>query len=118
MQAHRAALESRGYAPSTVNQRLAAIKKLAREAAANGLLDAAVAAAIDQVPGVKQSGNQGRELADQGAGRGAHQLPPTPPPSKGPGTARSSPCWSAAGCAAPKPWRSRSGTSSSATAAG
>ena len=39
VQAHRAALEARGYAPSTVNQRLAAIKKLAREAAANGLLD-------------------------------------------------------------------------------
>ena len=49
---------SQGYAPSTVNQRLSAIKKLAREAAANGLLDAAMAAAIDQVPGVKQQGNR------------------------------------------------------------
>ena len=58
VQAHRAALEARGYAPSTVNQRLAAIKKLAREAAANGLLDAAVAAGIDQVPGVKQQGTR------------------------------------------------------------
>jgi integrase len=58
VQAHRATLETRGYAPSTINQRLAAIKKLAREAAANGLLDAAVAAAIDQVPGVKQSGSR------------------------------------------------------------
>jgi integrase len=58
VQAHRAALESHGYAPSTVNQRLAAIKKLAREAAANGLLDAAVAAGIDQVPGVKQQGTR------------------------------------------------------------
>ena len=58
LQAHRAALESHGYAPSTINQRLAAIKKLAREAAANGLLDASVAAAIDQVPGVKQSGSR------------------------------------------------------------
>jgi len=58
VQAHRAALESRGYAPATVNQRLAAIKKLAREAAANGLLDAAVAAAIDQVPGARQSGTR------------------------------------------------------------
>ena len=55
-QAHRAVLESKGYAPSTINQRLAAIKKLAREAAANGLLDASVAAAIDQVAGVKQQG--------------------------------------------------------------
>ena len=58
VQAHRAALEARGYAPSTVNQRLAAIKKLAREAAANGLLDSAVAAGIDQVPGVKQQGTR------------------------------------------------------------
>src|SRR4029079_14859223 len=58
VQAHRAALESRGYAPATVNQRLAAIKKLAREAAANGLLDPATAAGIAQVPGVKQSGTR------------------------------------------------------------
>jgi len=58
VQAHRAALEARGYAPSTVNQRLAAIKKLAREAAANGLLNSGVAAGIDQVPGVKQTGTR------------------------------------------------------------
>jgi hypothetical protein len=51
-------LETRGYAPSTINQRLAAIKKLAREAAANGLLDSAMAAGIDQVPGVKQQGTR------------------------------------------------------------
>jgi integrase len=56
VQGHRAWLEARGYAPSTVNQRLSAIKKLAREAAANGLLDSAVAAGIDQVAGVKQQG--------------------------------------------------------------
>jgi integrase len=58
VQSHRAALESRGYASSTINQRLSAIKKLAREAAANGLLDSGVAAGIDQVPGVKQSGTR------------------------------------------------------------
>ena len=58
VQAHRAALEAHGYAPSTINQRLAAVKKLAREAAANGLLDSAVAAGIDQVPGVKQQGTR------------------------------------------------------------
>ena len=40
VQAHRAALEAKGYSPSTINQRLAAIKKLAREAAPNGWLDA------------------------------------------------------------------------------
>ncbi|HWB99188.1 MAG TPA: tyrosine-type recombinase/integrase [Bryobacteraceae bacterium] len=56
VQAHRGVLESKGYAPSTINQRLAAIKKLAREAAAGGLLDAGTAAGIDQVPGARQQG--------------------------------------------------------------
>jgi len=56
VQAHRAGLESQGYAASSINQRLAAIKKLAREAAANGLLDAETAASIEQVAGVKQQG--------------------------------------------------------------
>jgi integrase len=54
--AHRTILESKGYAPSTINQRLAAVKKLAREAAANGWLEAETAAAIDQVTGIKQQG--------------------------------------------------------------
>jgi integrase len=58
VQAHRAALEARGLAPSSVNQRLSAVKKLAREAAANGVLDAGTAAAIDQVPGVRQAGTR------------------------------------------------------------
>jgi integrase len=58
VQAHRAALESKGYSPSTINQRLAAVKKLAREAAANGLLAAEMAAGIDQVAGVKQQGTR------------------------------------------------------------
>ena len=56
VQAHRAGLERRGYSPSTINQRLAAIRKLAREAAANGLLDDATAAGIGQVAGVRQQG--------------------------------------------------------------
>jgi integrase len=58
VQAHRTWLEQQGHGPSTINQRLAAIKKLAREAAANGLLDAAVAAGIREVPGAKLSGNR------------------------------------------------------------
>jgi len=56
VQAHRASLESSGYSPSTINQRLSAIRKLASEAAANGLLDYAQAAAIKDVPNVKQHG--------------------------------------------------------------
>ncbi len=56
LQAHRSWLEQQEYAPSTINQRLAALRKLAREAAANGVLDAETAAAIDQVPGIKAQG--------------------------------------------------------------
>ena len=56
VQAHRAALEANGLAASTINQRLAAIRLLAREAAAGGLLSRDEAAAIREVPGVKQTG--------------------------------------------------------------
>ena len=56
VQAHRAELQGRGYSPSTVNQRLAAIRKLAREAAANRMLDAETAAGIQAVPGIKERG--------------------------------------------------------------
>jgi integrase len=58
VQAHLAFLESREYGPSTINQRLAAIRKLAREAALNGLLSAEAAAGIDQTPGAKQRGTR------------------------------------------------------------
>lgn len=58
VQAHRAELQRRGYSASTINQRLAAIRKLAREAAANGLLEAESAAGIDQVAGIRQQGNR------------------------------------------------------------
>lgn len=77
VQAHRANLESRGYSPSTINQRLAAIKKLAREAAANGLLDSGLAAGIDQVPGVKQQGvRAGNWLTRAQAGMLLHRPDP------------------------------------------
>ena len=75
VQAHRTVLESKGYAPSTINQRLAAVKKLAREAAANGWLEAETAAAIDQVAGIKQQGVRAGNWLTARAGRGPHQLP-------------------------------------------
>lgn len=56
VQAHRAALEARGYAASTINQRLAAIRKLAVEAADNHLLSLDHAAAIARVKGIPKSG--------------------------------------------------------------
>jgi site-specific recombinase XerD len=51
-------LEAEGYAPSTINKKLAAVRKLAREGAANGWLKAETAAAIDQVAGAKQTGQR------------------------------------------------------------
>jgi integrase len=56
--AWRAGLEAEGLSPATVNVRLAAVRRLAREAAANGLLDAVTAAGIESVPGIRQRGNR------------------------------------------------------------
>jgi site-specific recombinase XerC len=46
VQRYRTWLEEKGLAPSSINVRLAALRKLAMEAADNGLLDPAVASAI------------------------------------------------------------------------
>ena len=58
VQAHRAHLEGQGYAPASVNQRMSAIRKLAQEAAANGLVSFELANSIQEVPGVKQRGTR------------------------------------------------------------
>ncbi len=49
-------LESLGLAPGTINQRLAAVRRLAYEAADSGLLSPELAADIRRVKGVKQLG--------------------------------------------------------------
>jgi len=49
-------LQGLGYAPSTINQRLSAIRRLALEAADNGLMDAQLANGVARVKGVKSSG--------------------------------------------------------------
>jgi integrase len=56
VQAYRAELERRELAPSTVNVRLAALRKLALEAAENGLLAAETAAGVARVRGARQAG--------------------------------------------------------------
>ncbi len=53
---YRASLEARKLSPSTINQRLSAIRKLAMEAADNGLMPPNIATAISQVKGAKRKG--------------------------------------------------------------
>src|SRR3954469_25870439 len=54
VQSYRAHLEAGGLSPSTVNQKLSAIRKLAREASWNGLLEPAIAQGITEVKGAKR----------------------------------------------------------------
>lgn len=56
VQAYKTKLQGDGLAPATINQRLAAVKKLAAEAADNGLLTETHANGIGRVKGVKQAG--------------------------------------------------------------
>ena len=56
--AYRSSLEVRNLAPSTVNVHLAAVRKLAWEAADNGLLPRDAAAAIARVKGVGRGGTR------------------------------------------------------------
>jgi site-specific recombinase XerD len=56
VQAFRVKLENDGLAPATINVRLSAIRKLAVEAADNGLLDPDLAAGIGRVKGAKRLG--------------------------------------------------------------
>jgi len=56
VQRYKAKLQDSGLAPSTVNLRLSAIRKLAVEAADNGLIDPLLAGGIARVKGVKSAG--------------------------------------------------------------
>jgi site-specific recombinase XerD len=55
---YRMHLESQGLAASTINQQLAAVRRLAHEAADSGLLSPELAAGISRVKGVKQLGHR------------------------------------------------------------
>jgi site-specific recombinase XerD len=65
---YRIALEQRRYAPSTINLRLAAVRRLAYEASDCGLLSPDLAAGIRRVKGAKRLGVRVRNwlTADQG----------------------------------------------------
>ena len=56
VQSYRAEIETRGLSASAVNVQLAAIRKLAAEAADNGLLAPEIAAGIAKVPGARSEG--------------------------------------------------------------
>lgn len=58
VQRYRAHLEGRGLAPSSLNLHLTVLRKLAHEAAANGILPQDVAASITGVKGARQKGNR------------------------------------------------------------
>src|SRR6187549_3460097 len=53
---YRICLEQRGYAPATINLRLAAVRRMAYEAADVGLLSPELAAGIRRVKGVRRIG--------------------------------------------------------------
>lgn len=58
VQAYKAKLQAGGLAPSTVNLKLSAVRKLASEAADNGVLDQGIANGIARVQGVKTAGTR------------------------------------------------------------
>ena len=77
---YRIHLEQRHYAPATINLRLAAVRRIAYEAADAGLLSPELAAGIRRVKGVRRLGvrlgnwltpEQGRRLLE-------HSMPSTP----------------------------------------
>ena len=56
--AHVAALKAQGVTDSSINQRLAAIRKLAKEAADNNLIDESTAQAIGRIENIKIQGKK------------------------------------------------------------
>jgi hypothetical protein len=56
VQAYRAHLVEKSAAPATINLRLSALRRLASEAADNGLLDSELASRIGRVKGIKVHG--------------------------------------------------------------
>ena len=58
VQRYKRKLQDDDLAPSTINQRLSAIRKLAQEAADNGLVDPHLAAGIARVKGVRSGGRR------------------------------------------------------------
>src|SRR5919197_4068032 len=80
---YRIHLEERGYAPATINLRLAAVRRMAYEAADAGLISPELPAGIRRVKGVRRIGvrlgnwltpEQGRRLLERGTTATARDL--------------------------------------------
>jgi site-specific recombinase XerD len=68
VQGYRSTLDAKGYAPSTINVRMTAIRRLAAEAADNGLMSPELAAGIGRVKGARIVGQRtGRWLTREEA---------------------------------------------------
>ena len=55
---YQASLDAQGMGKASISQRLSALRKLAREAADNGLIDQQIAAGIERIKSPKASGNR------------------------------------------------------------
>ena len=75
--AYKRQLVDDGLAPSTVNQRLSAIRRLAQEAADNGIIDESQAKAISKVSGVKTSGTRAGTWLEADAAQAMLEAPDT-----------------------------------------
>jgi hypothetical protein len=75
VQRYRLALEQQGLAPSSINIRLSAIRKLANEAADNGVFSPEAAAAIGRVKGAKRHGTRTGNWLTQGQAEQMLALP-------------------------------------------
>jgi len=72
---YRFYLEERGLAPGTINVRMAAVRRLAYEAADSGLLSPALAAGIHRVKGVRKLGSRLGNWLTAGEASALWQLP-------------------------------------------
>lgn len=77
VQAHVTALRESGVSASSINQRLTAIRKLALEAADNGLIDDSAAKAISRVEGVRKEGKRLGNWLSQKQAQQLLELPDT-----------------------------------------
>jgi site-specific recombinase XerD len=75
VQAFKAHLGASGLAPSSVNLQLSAVRKLAGEAADNGLIDGGLAVAIGKVKGVKAAGTRAGNWLTKGQAQDLLNLP-------------------------------------------